>query len=185
MLNIITVLGILRNIVIQDVNKAFVFITDCTPPLKINWIVLREIQHERNLNYYQVTSIPYFGPLNSFKGGANCLQQLGSKSANKYSRVFLDHYFCSDNPLLPANKPVALEDTTPEEEISLGPACWLWDYLRRSGMSGFFLPLSGGKILKYQIMSIYGNASTTYLTNARSVVDTRMLGLLGEKQTMA
>ena len=23
---------------------------------------------------------------------------------------------------------------TPEEEIALGPACWLWDYLRRSGM---------------------------------------------------
>ena len=33
---------------------------------------------------------------------------------------------------------------TPEEEIALGPACWLWDYLRRSGAGGFFLPLSGG-----------------------------------------
>ncbi len=33
---------------------------------------------------------------------------------------------------------------TPEEEIGFGPACWLWDYLRRSGMSGFFIPLSGG-----------------------------------------
>ncbi|KAI0567129.1 glutamine-dependent NAD synthetase [Gracilaria domingensis] len=32
----------------------------------------------------------------------------------------------------------------PEEEIARGPACWLWDYLRRSGMNGFFLPLSGG-----------------------------------------
>jgi len=31
-----------------------------------------------------------------------------------------------------------------EEEIAYGPACWLWDYLRRSGASGFFLPLSGG-----------------------------------------
>jgi len=31
-----------------------------------------------------------------------------------------------------------------EEEISLGPACWLWDYLRRSKQSGYFLPLSGG-----------------------------------------
>ena len=28
--------------------------------------------------------------------------------------------------------------------FSLGPASWLWDYLRRSGMGGFFLPLSGG-----------------------------------------
>ncbi len=33
---------------------------------------------------------------------------------------------------------------TPEEEIALGPACWLWDYLRRSGAEGYFIPLSGG-----------------------------------------
>ncbi|RPB03602.1 glutamine-dependent NAD(+) synthetase with GAT domain-containing protein [Choiromyces venosus 120613-1] len=34
---------------------------------------------------------------------------------------------------------------SPEEEIALGPACWLWDYLRRcGGVSGYFLPLSGG-----------------------------------------
>ncbi|CAN3502701.1 hypothetical protein DICA1_E16512 [Diutina catenulata] len=32
----------------------------------------------------------------------------------------------------------------PEEEIAYGPACWLWDYLRRSKTGGFFLPLSGG-----------------------------------------
>lgn len=33
---------------------------------------------------------------------------------------------------------------TPEEEISRGPALWLWDMLRRSGAGGFFLCLSGG-----------------------------------------
>lgn len=33
---------------------------------------------------------------------------------------------------------------TPEEEIALGPACWLWDYLRRSRTQGYFIPLSGG-----------------------------------------
>ncbi|KAH3665395.1 hypothetical protein OGAPHI_003579 [Ogataea philodendri] len=32
----------------------------------------------------------------------------------------------------------------PEEEIAYGPACWLWDYLRRCKGSGFFIPLSGG-----------------------------------------
>ncbi|KAK4070132.1 uncharacterized protein Triagg1_6553 [Trichoderma aggressivum f. europaeum] len=32
----------------------------------------------------------------------------------------------------------------PEEEIALGPACWLWDYLRRSKTSGYLVPLSGG-----------------------------------------
>lgn len=33
---------------------------------------------------------------------------------------------------------------TYEEEMSYAPACWMWDYLRRSGASGFFLALSGG-----------------------------------------
>lgn len=37
-----------------------------------------------------------------------------------------------------------LRRSTPEEECCLGPACWLWDYLRRSGAAGFLLPLSGG-----------------------------------------
>ena len=32
----------------------------------------------------------------------------------------------------------------PQEEIAYGPACWLWDYLRRCGASGFLIPLSGG-----------------------------------------
>lgn len=32
----------------------------------------------------------------------------------------------------------------PEEEIALGPACWLWDFLRRSKAAGFQLALSGG-----------------------------------------
>ena len=31
-----------------------------------------------------------------------------------------------------------------EEEIGLGPPCWLWDYIRRAGGAGYFLPLSGG-----------------------------------------
>ena len=28
--------------------------------------------------------------------------------------------------------------------FAVGPACWLWDYLRRSGAAGYMLPLSGG-----------------------------------------
>ena len=30
------------------------------------------------------------------------------------------------------------------EEIAHGPALWMWDYLRRSGARGYFMPLSGG-----------------------------------------
>ena len=49
------------------------------------------------------------------------------------------------NPKLTPTAP--LQQTNlhcPEEECCLGPACWLWDYLRRSGAAGYFLPLSGG-----------------------------------------
>ncbi|KFD58009.1 hypothetical protein M514_01242 [Trichuris suis] len=46
----------------------------------------------------------------------------------------------TDQPSLPVTKPTL----TDEEEIELAGACWLWDYLRRSGQNGFLLPLSGG-----------------------------------------
>jgi NAD+ synthase (glutamine-hydrolysing) len=40
--------------------------------------------------------------------------------------------------------PITRRLHSPEEECCMGPACWMWDYLRRSGASGFLLPLSGG-----------------------------------------
>mmetsp|Transcript_8950 Transcript_8950/g.15548 ORF Transcript_8950/g.15548 Transcript_8950/m.15548 type:complete len:740 (-) Transcript_8950:63-2282(-) len=43
-----------------------------------------------------------------------------------------------------SDESMALKIAAPEEECCLGPACWLWDFLRRSGAAGFFLPLSGG-----------------------------------------
>ncbi len=65
------------------------------------------------------------------------------------ARVEVDWYMTCENEsgekLLVLTQPLnALKLLSMEEEIGFGPACWLWDYLRRSGMSGFFLPLSGG-----------------------------------------
>ena len=37
-----------------------------------------------------------------------------------------------------------LQTNSIEEELVLGPACWLWDMLRRSRAAGFLCPLSGG-----------------------------------------
>ncbi|KJE97873.1 hypothetical protein CAOG_009140 [Capsaspora owczarzaki ATCC 30864] len=75
----------------------------------------------------------------------------GAQATNtpSYHRFFLDSRLTAQSPsLFPENLPSepleSLRIHTPSEEISLGPACWLWDYLRRSGMGGFFLPLSGG-----------------------------------------
>ncbi|OBA20806.1 glutamine-dependent NAD(+) synthetase with GAT domain-containing protein [Metschnikowia bicuspidata var. bicuspidata NRRL YB-4993] len=49
-----------------------------------------------------------------------------------------------DSSVRPTKPLARIRYHTPEEEIALGPACWLWDYLRRSKTAGFFLPLSGG-----------------------------------------
>lgn len=62
---------------------------------------------------------------------------------------FLDVPFslCGSRPSAPQRSPhppCAVRYHAPEEEIAMGPACWLWDYLRRSGASGYLLPLSGG-----------------------------------------
>lgn len=49
------------------------------------------------------------------------------------------------DPTIRPTKPLTkIRYHLPEEEIALGPACWMWDYLRRSRTGGFFLPLSGG-----------------------------------------
>ena len=58
--------------------------------------------------------------------------------------------FCKDVYVLPMERQIAVTIPmerpryhTPEEECCLGPACWLWDYMRRTGAAGYFLPLSG------------------------------------------
>ncbi len=66
-----------------------------------------------------------------------------AKSKQQYHRVKCSwpikkgYQSCVINPIDP-------RIYSAEEEISLGPACWLWDYLRRSKSKGFFLSLSGG-----------------------------------------
>ncbi|CAD1809308.1 Glutamine-dependent NAD(+) synthetase [Candida parapsilosis] len=48
------------------------------------------------------------------------------------------------DPNVSPTRPQKIKYHSPEEEIAYGPACWLWDYLRRSKCGGYFLPLSGG-----------------------------------------
>ena len=47
---------------------------------------------------------------------------------------------------------MTLKIAAPEEECCLGPACWMWDFLRRSGAAGFFLPLSGKYFFCYRFL---------------------------------
>ncbi|XP_058827612.1 glutamine-dependent NAD(+) synthetase isoform X1 [Topomyia yanbarensis] len=66
-------------------------------------------------------------------------------STPTYPRINVDFELSHPCDLnIPQSAPLDWVYHSPEEEIALGPACWLWDYLRRSGQGGFFLPLSGG-----------------------------------------
>ncbi|XP_022208791.2 LOW QUALITY PROTEIN: glutamine-dependent NAD(+) synthetase [Drosophila obscura] len=66
-------------------------------------------------------------------------------SAANYPRIHCDFEMSTHSDIFKTSTPpLHWPSHTPEEEIALGPACWLWDYLRRSGQGGFFLPLSGG-----------------------------------------
>ncbi|XP_018336301.1 probable glutamine-dependent NAD(+) synthetase [Agrilus planipennis] len=62
-----------------------------------------------------------------------------------YPRILVDFSLSPEHDsTFPTAFPIEWKYLRPEEEIAQGPACWLWDYLRRSGQGGFFLPLSGG-----------------------------------------
>lgn len=72
-------------------------------------------------------------------------RNLEASRVSPYPRVTVDFALSGREDLLElVSEPVEWTYHSPEEEISLGPACWLWDFLRRSKQAGFFLPLSGG-----------------------------------------
>ncbi|KAK3764033.1 hypothetical protein RRG08_011404 [Elysia crispata] len=67
-------------------------------------------------------------------------------NSSSFPRIWADFALSEGEEynLIPETKPITFSLMSAEEEIRLGPACWLWDYLRRSGQGGYFLPLSGG-----------------------------------------
>ncbi|XP_026520427.1 glutamine-dependent NAD(+) synthetase [Notechis scutatus] len=72
-------------------------------------------------------------------------RNLAASKAIPYPRIKVNFALSSsDDICTPTSESIQWKYHSPEEEISLGPACWLWDYLRCSKQGGFFLPLSGG-----------------------------------------
>ncbi|XP_077868215.1 glutamine-dependent NAD(+) synthetase-like, partial [Saccoglossus kowalevskii] len=72
-------------------------------------------------------------------------RSMQATNAQVYPRIQVDFSLSLDDDVaIPYFQPIEWQYHTVPEEITLGPACWLWDYLRRSGQGGFFLPLSGG-----------------------------------------
>lgn len=81
--------------------------------------------------------------IHSFRG-AIASRGIQASSAKSIPRISVDSYLCRANGRAPTLPLASVKTLRVEEEIAFGPACWMWDYLRRSGASGFFLPLSGG-----------------------------------------
>lgn len=85
----------------------------------------------------------------TYRQGASSFQEQSSEFADqkKLPVIHLEHFSLAVGSNLPAvsiTRPIAPLLHTPEEECAYGPACWLWDYLRRSSAGGYLLPLSGG-----------------------------------------
>ncbi|XP_025771318.1 glutamine-dependent NAD(+) synthetase [Puma concolor] len=109
-------------------------------------------------------------------------RNLAASKASPYPRVKVDFALSSREDLLePLSEPLEWKYHSPAEEISLGPACWLWDFLRRSRQAGFFLPLSGGvdsaatACLVYsmcrQVCEAVNNGNQEVLADVRTIVD--------------
>ncbi len=84
-----------------------------------------------------------FESVRSFRGSIRSLGEQAD-ATNGYPRLKVDFNITSGDFSIETTEPIEPTYLTPEEEIAKGPALWLWDYLRRSGATGFFLPLSGG-----------------------------------------
>ena len=58
-----------------------------------------------------------------------------ASAGNKYPMIHVPFRLCRMMMSLGYHTPHCdIRYHSPQEEIALGPACWLWDYLRRSGM---------------------------------------------------
>ncbi|NWZ92335.1 NADE synthetase, partial [Nesospiza acunhae] len=107
---------------------------------------------------------------------------LAASKVNPYPRVKVNFALsCPDDLAVPTCMPIQWRHHSPEEEISLGPACWLWDYLRRSKQAGFLLPLSGGidssatacivYSMCHQVCLAVKNGNADVLADARRIVN--------------
>lgn len=98
-----------------------------------------------------ITAVVDLGEVRSFRmrTASRGVQAAESQASSAFSRIRPSSDFRLGLPSdtwskVRLSQPVSVKRVLPQEEIAFGPACWLWDYLRRAQLNGFFLPLSGG-----------------------------------------
>ncbi|ODV93154.1 hypothetical protein PACTADRAFT_47078 [Pachysolen tannophilus NRRL Y-2460] len=108
---------------------------------------------------------------------------LQSRESPKYKRIHVPIELTPSSTTFDIKlKPTKIREIKyylPEEEIAYGPACWLWDYVRRCKGSGFFLPLSGGidscatAVIVYSMCCLVVDAANN--GNAQVIEDARRI----------
>eukprot|EP00210_Caulerpa_lentillifera_P003695 g3528.t1 len=96
------------------------------------------------------------------------------------NRVHVDFNLTKLENFALLDSPIEPRIPDPEEELVYGPACWLWDYLRRSGATGFLLSLSGGADSS-SVAAIVGAMSQMVITacqqgNTEIITEVRRIG---------
>ena len=88
-----------------------------------------------------VTSTVNLDDVRSYRSNIKITSQ--PLSPELYHKIYVPFSLSCCNNSSPS-LPIQIQYLSPPEEIGLGPACWCWDYLRRSRQRGYLLPLSGG-----------------------------------------
>ncbi|XP_078148812.1 glutamine-dependent NAD(+) synthetase-like isoform X1 [Carex rostrata] len=92
-----------------------------------------------------LTAVVDLDAISSYRGSSSSFREQASRNTNTVPYIKVPEKLCQKFRLGTCpTAPVEVKYHLPQEEIAFGPSCWLWDYLRRSGASGFLLPLSGG-----------------------------------------
>lgn len=112
--------------------------------ISINGDVLAQASQFSLRDVEVITAIVDLNDVRAYRQGVNSLQDQFS-AATSIPTIDLRHFnLATVASLQPVSEPITTHFFTPPEECAMGPACWLWDYLRRSRAGGYMLPLSGG-----------------------------------------
>lgn len=147
--------------------------------ISFNGHILSRTQQFSLLEVEVTTATVDLDEVSSYRNSTRSRCYQSTMQSNSYPQVKVDVCICTDSALVPTTTPIVWQYHTPEEEIALGPACWLWDYLRRSGQGGFFLPLSGGidsassAVIIYSMCNLivqYSQVSEDVLNSVRKII---------------
>ena len=107
-----------------------------------NWEILNKWPQFSMREVITTTAIVNFTDIRSHRWSIRSYW-IQAESAAEYPRIKANINITSNDLLFKQNEKLEQEFLSKAEEISKWPAIWLWDYLRRSWASWFFLPLSG------------------------------------------